>query len=1333
MAGSFDPSVGFQRTQEDDEADAKARHMQLHNTIVRALLVDEVYYEPAKLLKKSRRVVLLITGADLVLVKMTKATTTAAHPSTTGPCTSAAREGSGDGGSAGTVEDALATVLAQHELNKMVKCQVIGNRLELEFIVTGSARFKASAAALGFSGSEPLGPAAPGPAVSRESSSHSQHMHKLYCQESVAVGLGQAGASSGISSASAAHDHYQQQHCVSTTVQPSVTGPGAGWPGAGGPGNEDDGGCKASAAARFPADHPSVSSSHSDSAAGRPSPASFAAEDLQHDSLHRHRSLTWQASSPRTSSRFGPWRSSQRRGSQTSQNSSGVMGTADVGSSSSRLRAALSAGITWEDASRTVSSTVSGSRAVKTDDGEYWVAVEAFALQFRDATLCELAASLLRSSRATMRVALDWLKQGLPFSPEFAVTHLTELSSSRTGPEVLVAGPIPWGTDLQLPDSWVRTITTATVPQDQPLHTPLEVADGPAAFKVHLATPAGGTPSSFLAPVASFQLTGNTDNDGHFHDPLNAVTWSHDQLALLACDSMSRASSISSADSEACSDVQPVEAADLASFTEAEPATHQGRQLSIAQGPGAGQQCTLCHDLAAITDDETELLTCTPNGSLTEFDLQGHSCAHLARPAAVGAADSSRTAYSSSNSGRLSGGAAISDSKPLPSNQGTYHVGLPVPAAGLTGGSVSSTSGSPFASTPVAVPTINGKATAAGMHDPGSRAGLRQLPLRHRRSKSSGNLAAGDLDPQTSSWRALLSYSTTKRHLKQAVHRYRHFGTSNTQQSRQNSGSSTNSRQHGGSRMQSFELQSPAAPCPCTAADSFASTEGSVSAASSAAGVHKTHARTVRRESSVPNMRNVASSDDSSHHSAAAFPKALAANSSGGEAVGHEGDGQLQMFHLEDLQGPDAGEAPAAANSRSQLLAGADGDADDGTCDAVRKGSTLFSPSSTMLLLLAAAVNILCMWTATDPVLARYLCRQSVKAVVAVASWLKPFLKRPRPSGMNVASHSAATTSTGSAAAQLAGPAAAGEVAAASGSAAASATAASAAQDLIASGGIRVRLLGASFVKEALGLLEEQVNAFKHLQMQAALAAALAASQGQSDWRHRIVVARPTLEERQKLAGAVHAWRLQYNADNMLQQPYPHFKWFKQHLDLKLLTTTLQGHVVVLIKMNSLVNMSRLLASAGLSPSDLTAYCGFIWGFMFEVLMPLDHPGGRFVLVADMSNIKLGQAMGEGQVGGRALGDVCNAYPERLVRCLILGTPSWFNMLYRLIRPHLGPSTRAKVQVCDGRCEAATELAACIGADLVPHEYGGPCTLDYDQYPAQQQLLQFVQELSSAA
>jgi hypothetical protein len=83
----------------------------------RALLVTEVTYEPSSRLQRSRKSVLLITGVDLVLVKMTKATSTASRSSA-----AAAGEGSGVDGSSGAdagAEDAWASVLAQHELNKV--------------------------------------------------------------------------------------------------------------------------------------------------------------------------------------------------------------------------------------------------------------------------------------------------------------------------------------------------------------------------------------------------------------------------------------------------------------------------------------------------------------------------------------------------------------------------------------------------------------------------------------------------------------------------------------------------------------------------------------------------------------------------------------------------------------------------------------------------------------------------------------------------------------------------------------------------------------------------------------------------------------------------------------------------------------------------------------------------------------------------------------------------------------------------------------------------------------------------------------------------------------
>jgi hypothetical protein len=65
----------------------------------------------------------------------------------------------------------------------------------------------------------------------------------------------------------------------------------------------------------------------------------------------------------------------------------------------------------------------------------------------RDDTLCQMAASLLNSGRASMRVATEWLKQGLPFCPEFAITHITECASRGPG---MVSAQQPFQVTLSL-------------------------------------------------------------------------------------------------------------------------------------------------------------------------------------------------------------------------------------------------------------------------------------------------------------------------------------------------------------------------------------------------------------------------------------------------------------------------------------------------------------------------------------------------------------------------------------------------------------------------------------------------------------------------------------------------------------------------------------------------------------------------------------------------------------------------------------------------------------------------------------------------------------------
>jgi hypothetical protein len=84
------------------------------------------------------------------------------------------------------------------------------------------------------------------------------------------------------------------------------------------------------------------------------------------------------------------------------------------------------------------------------------------------------------------------------------------------------------------------------------------------------------------------------------------------------------------------------------------------------------------------------------------------------------------------------------------------------------------------------------------------------------------------------------------------------------------------------------------------------------------------------------------------------------------------------------------------------------------------------------------------------------------------------------------------------------------------------------------------------------------------------------------------------------------------------------------------------------LQLSTLANMHRMLTAAGMSPADLMLHCAFLWCWMFEEYAPGDWPQGRFVLLADMSGLKLAQAVGEGQV---RKGCSCSCCPACLPAC----------------------------------------------------------------------------------
>lgn len=459
----------------------------------------------------------------------------------------------------------------------MVKCELHGSRLELEFIVTGSARFKVSPAALGFSSSS-------GPDTAPGTSSAASAPGTVPSTKSLPTAFGRSSNADTTAAADQQEDAAQQGGMLQrrTHSAPSAVLQFAAFDAVG------DAGDAAGAAAAMNLDAApaqmaagSAGATAADTAAAADPADEGAVQQLQQHvdpAMRRAASMhvyplvsTGQpqvelGSTPPAGSsntlRWSPHRLSSSSGSPAPSSSRSRNYVRSFGTSM------------IEGASRSVSSSISNFRLVKTDDGEYWVCVESFTLQFRcaagcqwaaamnhksckmppglcvaasgwllnsgemlqwwclaagyncwkyewvyvvgcfscatwqwvagtaqvscnipcclcrpaialmlhhahthhsqhacllametvdppivapprpcsfllnvastqavcffpadgrDSAMCQLAASLLRSGRSSMRIALDWLKQGLPFTPGFAVTHITELSSSRTG------------------------------------------------------------------------------------------------------------------------------------------------------------------------------------------------------------------------------------------------------------------------------------------------------------------------------------------------------------------------------------------------------------------------------------------------------------------------------------------------------------------------------------------------------------------------------------------------------------------------------------------------------------------------------------------------------------------------------------------------------------------------------------------------------------------------------------------------------------------------------------------------------------------------------------
>lgn len=309
----------------------------------------------------------------------------------------------------------MIVTLFSHSL-QMVKCHATGNRLELEFIVTGSARFKVSAAALGFSNSilESAGSRSqsqggrtdsmPFDEAVNAAMHQTQHTNRSRLSQQsrqAEVQRLDTAQQPGISATAAVPSngvHATTSRCSTSHLEGGTAGSGGAATVTRTANQQTSRLEHRSSLGRYePASSSTVGKAAASAVSRCSAPGTLdwghtqstvsavsSADNLQQTGDSK-KLVQWSAEQLLNSVDAAPMRASS--GGTHRRTGSGNVSTAGFSRAQSQNLGVETADLVpappAEDASRGISSSISSFKLVKTDEGHYWVCVEAFTLQFR--------------------------------------------------------------------------------------------------------------------------------------------------------------------------------------------------------------------------------------------------------------------------------------------------------------------------------------------------------------------------------------------------------------------------------------------------------------------------------------------------------------------------------------------------------------------------------------------------------------------------------------------------------------------------------------------------------------------------------------------------------------------------------------------------------------------------------------------------------------------------------------------------------------------------------------------------------------------------------------
>lgn len=159
-------------------------------------------------------------------------------------------------------------------------------------------------------------------------------------------------------------------------------------------------------------------------------------------------------------------------------------------------------------------------------------------------------------------------------------------------------------------------------------------------------------------------------------------------------------------------------------------------------------------------------------------------------------------------------------------------------------------------------------------------------------------------------------------------------------------------------------------------------------------------------------------------------------------------------------------------------------------------------------------------------------------------------------------------------------------------------------------------------------------------------------------------------------------WRDQHGINDMLNKPHPKFDACKSVVPHFYVGRDVGGHVVY-VQRPARLNAEQVKAN-GLTFDDLFHHSIYVQEYLWQIVES-ENPNATITSIIDAGDLSLyGMRTQKDQreLLLRMADTFDNHFPMRAHKTIIVNAPSWFSLLFKMVKPLLRESTTALIEVC---------------------------------------------------